>query len=74
VLAGADDVDLDRWLAGAAATLGLEAEAIDSDLAGAADLLAGSPPALLRIGADGRRLLLLLRAPVAAPSRSSRPT
>ena len=52
---------LDRWLAGAAATLGLEAEAIDSDLAGAADLLSGSPPALLRIGQGGRRLLLLRR-------------
>lgn len=62
VLAAADDGDLDRWLAGAAATLGLEAEAIDSDLAGAADLLAGSPPSLLRIGPDGRRLLLLRRA------------
>ena len=48
-------------LFGAAATLGLEAEAIDSDLGGVDDLLRRSPPSLLRVGADGRRLLLVLR-------------
>ncbi|WP_293272636.1 hypothetical protein [Nannocystis sp.] len=61
VLADLDEGAIDRWLAGAAATLGLEAEAIDSDLGGIDDLLRRSPPSLLRVGADGRRLLLVLR-------------
>ncbi len=61
LLADPDDGAIDRWFAGAAATLGLEAEAIDSDLGGVDDLLRRSPPSLLRVGADGRRLLLVLR-------------
>ena len=61
VLADPDDAAMDRWLAGAAATLGLEAEAIDSDLGGVDALLRRSAPALLRVGVGGRRLLLVLR-------------
>lgn len=51
VLADPDDAALERWLAGAAASLGLEAEAIDTDLAGVDDLLRASGPAILRVGA-----------------------
>lgn len=61
VLGDPDDGALERWLAGAAATLGLEAEAIDSDLSGVDELLRASPPALLRLGPGGRRLLLVRR-------------
>ena len=56
VLADRDDAALERWFAGASAGLGLEAEAIDSDLAGVDDLLRGSPPALVRVGPDGGAL------------------
>ena len=61
ILAEPDAGGLDRWVGGAAATLGLEAEATGSDLAGARELLQRCPPALLRVGPEGRRLLVLLR-------------
>ena len=50
ILADPDDSAIDRWMAGAAATLSLEAEAIDTDLAGVGELVRQSAPALLRIG------------------------
>ncbi|MCA9693807.1 MAG: ABC transporter ATP-binding protein [Myxococcales bacterium] len=62
ILADPDDSAIDRWMAGAAATLSLEAEAIDTDLAGVGELVRQSAPALLRIGAQGRELLLIRRA------------
>ncbi len=62
VLADPDDGVLDRWFTGAAATLGLEAEAVGSDLASVDDLLRGISPALLRVGPAGRRLLLVQRS------------
>ncbi|MDC0722533.1 ABC transporter ATP-binding protein [Nannocystis bainbridge] len=61
VLADPDDAAIERWLAGAAAGLGLEAEAVDTDIAGVDDLLAACAPALLRIGPEARHLLLILR-------------
>ncbi|MBZ5715740.1 ABC transporter ATP-binding protein [Nannocystis pusilla] len=61
VLADPDDAAIERWLAGAAAGLGLEAEAVDTDVAGVDALLRTAAPALLRVGPDGRALLLLLR-------------
>ncbi|MFY0536918.1 hypothetical protein [Nannocystis pusilla] len=61
VLADPDDAAIERWLAGAAAGLGLEAEAVDSDIAGIDDLLRAAAPAVLRVGEGGRGLLLLLR-------------
>lgn len=61
VLADPDDAAVERWLAGAAAGLGLEAEAVDSDIAGIDDLLRAAAPAVLRVGEGGRGLLLLLR-------------
>ncbi|MCY0989147.1 ABC transporter ATP-binding protein [Nannocystis sp. ILAH1] len=61
VLADPDDASIERWLAGAAAGLGLEAEAVDSDIAGIDDLLRAAAPAVLRVGEGGRGLLLLLR-------------
>ncbi len=61
LLAELEGAALERWFLGASAGLGLEAEAIDSDLAGVDDLLRGSPPALLRLGANGDELLLVLR-------------
>lgn len=61
VLADPDDASIERWLAGAAAGLGLEAEAVDTDVAGVDDLLHAAAPALLRVGPGGRGLLLLLR-------------
>ncbi|WP_434421032.1 ATP-binding cassette domain-containing protein [Nannocystis pusilla] len=64
VLANRDDAAIERWLAGAAAGLGLEAEAVDSDIAGIDDLLRAAAPAVLRVGEGGRGLLLLLRGGV----------
>lgn len=61
VLASLDDAGIDRWLAGGAATLGLEAEAIDSELGGVEALLRRSAPSLLRVGAEGQGLLVVLR-------------
>jgi hypothetical protein len=55
LLAELEGAALERWFLGASAGLGLEAEAIDSDLAGVDDLLRGSPPALLRLGGERRR-------------------
>ncbi|WAS94165.1 ATP-binding cassette domain-containing protein [Nannocystis punicea] len=61
VLADPADASVERWLAGAAANLGLEAEAVDTDIAGVDDLLRAAAPAVLRVGPGGGTLLLLLR-------------
>lgn len=61
ILADPGDAAIERWLAGAAAALGLEAEAVDTDLGGVDELLRAAAPALLRTGPEGRALLLLLR-------------
>ena len=61
--AAADDDEVERWLAAAAAPLDLEAVPLDASHADAAALLAGCAPALVRVhDEDGApRFLLLVR-------------
>ncbi len=59
MLADPDDASIERWLSGAAAGLGLEAESVDTDVAGV-DALLPAAPALPRVGPGGARPPALL--------------
>jgi len=61
LLAPPDPAGLERWILAAAGRLGLEAEAVDAEHAGADALVRGCAPALLWLRGDDERLLVVLR-------------